>query len=254
MNNSKDIKKGFYIHFTEQMKIEKFMDFFYELFIYGSAYVVGGYFRDFLLRKSSRDIDIITDLDEDQLISLINNSNVNFKINRHGGIKILLNETEIDIWTINNNWAFKNNLVKLNENDILNSVAKGCFYNFDSLAINLQTFNYNIRYFSDCLNKNELNILQENSVYKNLNPSVEANILRAIYLNNVYNLKYSLNTTNYLFSKIGFIADKFNNPIERILNVRDQYPKYSIITENDILNLFFKLLEGQDSKQLKLDL
>ena len=230
------------------------MDFFYELFMVGSAYVVGGYFRDFLLSKSSRDVDIITDLSPNQLISLVSNSNVNFKINRHGGIKISLSQIEIDIWTIDNNWAFKNNLVKLNENDILNSIAKGCFYNFDSLAINLHTFNYTIKYYSECLSKNELNILQENSLYQNLNPSIEANILRAIFLSKTYNLKYSLNTINYLFSKIGFIADNFNNPLERILIVREQYPKYSIIQENDILILFFKLLEGHDSKQLKLDL
>ena len=236
------------------MKIENFMDFFYELFMVGSAYVVGGYFRDFLLSKSSRDVDIITDLSPNQLISLVSNSNVNFKINRHGGIKISLSQIEIDIWTIDNNWAFKNNLVKLNENDILNSIAKGCFYNFDSLAINLHTFNYTIKYYSECLSKNELNILQENSLYQNLNPSIEANILRAIFLSKTYNLKYSLNTINYLFSKIGFIADNFNNPLERILIVREQYPKYSIIQENDILILFFKLLEGHDSKQLKLDL
>lgn len=236
------------------MKIENFMDFFYELFMFGSAYVVGGYFRDFLLNKSSRDVDIITDISNDQLIALLSNSNVNFKINRYDGIKISLNQIEIDIWTIDNNWAFKNNLVKLNENDILNSIAKGCFYNFDSLAINLHTFNYNIRYFSECITKKELNILQENSVYKNLNPSIEANILRAIYLSKIHNLKYSLNTIDYLYSKIGFLTHKFNNPLERIITVREQYPKYSIIKENDILNLFFTLLEGQDSKQLKLDL
>ena len=85
----------------------------------------------------------------------------------------------------------------------------------------------------------ELNILQENSVYKNLNPSIEANILRAIYLSKIHNLKYSLNTIDYLYSKIGFLNDKFNNPLERIITVREQYPKYSIIKENDILNLFF---------------
>jgi len=254
LKNVKDIKIGFYLHFTEQMKIENFMKFFYELFTIGSAYVVGGYFRDFLLNNSSRDVDIITDITQDQLFSLVINSKVNFKLNRHGGIKIILTQIEIDIWTIDNNWAFKNNLVKLNENDVLNSIAKGCFYNFDALVINLHTFNYNIRYFTESLNKKDLNILQENSVYKNLNPSIEANILRAIYLNKIYSLKYTINTSNYLFAKIGLIADEFSNPIKRILLVREQYPKYATINENDILNLFFKLLEGQNSKQLKLDL
>lgn len=253
MKNIKNIKKGFYLHFTEQMKIEAFMDFFYELFISGSAYVVGGYFRDFLLDSKSRDIDIITDISQDLLISLIKNSNASYTINRYGGIKISLQSVELDIWTIDNNWAFKNNLVKLNDNDTLNSIAKGCFYNFDSPVINLHTYNYNLRYFNECINKKELNILQENSVYKNLNPSIEANILRAIYLNKKYNLEFTNNTVNYLLAKIGFIDDKYENPLERLLEIQKQYPKYATITENDILNLFFKLKEKQNSNQLRLD-
>lgn len=249
----KDIKRGFYLHFIEHMKAESFMDFFFELFISGSAYIVGGYFRDYLLNKDSRDIDIITDISNDLLLSLIKNSNATYSINRYGGIKISLQSTEIDIWTIDNNWAFKNNLVTLNDNDKLHSIAKGCFYNFDSLVINLHTYNYNLRYFNECMSNKELNILQENSVYKNLNPSIEANILRAIYLAKKYDLDFSLNTINYLFSKIGYIDDKYEDPLERLLTIRDQYPKYTSINENDILNLLFKLREKQNSNQLRID-
>ena len=236
------------------MKIENFMDFFYELFMFGSAYVVGGYFRDFLLNKSSRDVDIITDISNDQLIALLSNSNVNFKINRYDGIKISLNKIEIDIWTIENNWAFKNNLVKLNENDKLNSIAKGCFYNFDALVINLYTYDFNLRYFNDCIEKKELNILQEQSIYKNLNPSVEANILRAIHLSKNYNLNYSKSTIEYLIAKIGYIEDIYLNSLERLIEIKKQYSKYQFITESDILNFLFTLREKQNSNQLKLDL
>lgn len=128
---------------------------------------------------------------------MVVNSQVIYDVNRYGGIKIKLNSLEIDIWTIENNWAFKNNLVKLNDNDKLNSIAKGCFYNFDALVINLYTYDFNLRYFNDCIEKKELNILQEHPIYKNLNPSVEANIIRAIHLSKNYNLdflKVQLNT------------------------------------------------------------
>ncbi len=103
------------------------------------------------------------------------------------------------------------------------------------------------------MNNKELNILQENSVYKNLNPSIEANILRAIYLAKNYNLDFSINTINYLFSKIGYIDDKYDDPLERLLSIRNQYPKYNSINENDILNLLFKLREKQNSNQLRID-
>lgn len=230
------------------------MDFFYELFLEGHAYVVGGYFRDFIFSQQSRDIDIITDIPNDLLKSIVVNSNVTYDINRHGGIKIKLNSIEIDIWAIENNWAFKNNLVKLNEDDKLNSIAKGCFYNFDAPVINLYTYDFNMRYFNDCIEKKELNILQEQSVYKNLNPSIEANILRAIHLGKKYNLDYSKNTIEYLIAKIGYIDDKFQKPLDRLIEVKQQYPKYHHIKENDILNLLYKLREKQNSTQLKLDL
>lgn len=254
MKNYKDIRHGFYLHFSNQMRVEGFMDFFYELFLFGSAYVVGGYFRDFILSQESRDIDIITDIPSDLLKNLIVDSKVNYDINRHGGIKIKLNSTEIDIWTIENNWAFKNNLVKLNENDKLNSIAKGCFYNFDAPVINLYTYDFNLRYFNDCIEKKELNILQEKSIYKNLNPSIEANILRSIHLGKKYNLDYSKSTIEYLIAKIGYLDDQFSNPLERLLKIKSQYVKYHYITEADILNLLFKLKEKQNSSQLKLDL
>lgn len=254
MKNYKDIRQGFYLHFSNQMKSERFMDFFYELFLFGSAYAVGGYFRDFMFSQKSRDIDIITDISNDLLKSLVVNSQVIYDVNRYGGIKIKLNSLEIDIWTIENNWAFKNNLVKLNDNDKLNSIAKGCFYNFDALVINLYTYDFNLRYFNDCIEKKELNILQEQPIYKNLNPSVEANIIRAIHLSKNYNLDFSKSTIEYLIAKIGYIEDKYSNSLERLIEIKNQYSKYQFITESDILNLQFKLREKQNTNQLKLDL
>ena len=254
MKNNNDIKHGFYLHFTNDMKAECFMDFFYELFLHGNAYVVGGYFRDFILNKNSRDIDIITEISSNLLLKLIKNHGVNHTINRHGGIKIKLKTIEIDIWNIENNWAFRNNLVKLNENDKLNSIAKGCFYDFDSPVINLYNYNFNTRYFNDCINRLELNILQKQSIYKKLNPSIEANILRAIHLNKRYNLTYSTNTVEYLISKIGYLEDKYSNSLDRLLKVKSTYNKYQHINEIDILNLFFRIKEQQNDNQLKLDL
>lgn len=254
MKNNNEIKQGFYLHFTNDMKAECFMDFFYELFLYGNAYVVGGYFRDFILNKDSRDVDIITEISTDLILNLIKKFNVNYTINRHGGIKVELKTIEIDIWNIENNWAFKNNLVKLNENDKLNSIAKGCFYDFDSPVINLFSFNFNTRYFNDCMNNCELDILQKKTIYKKLNPSIEANILRAIHLNKMYNFTFSKNTIEYLSSKIGYLEDKHSDSLDRLLKVKKSYNKYQHITEIDILNLFFKIMEQQNDNQLKLDL
>ncbi len=226
-----DIKKEFYNHFHNQMTDENIMPFFYEIFVYGTAYIVGGYFRDFINKKKSRDIDIIVDIKNELLIEIIENYKFNYQINRHGGIKLIHKNIEIDIWNLENNWAFKNNLVRLNEEDKLNSIAKGCFYNFDALVINLHNFSYSLRFYNEFIESKKLNILQERAIYKNLNPTTEANILRAFFLKDNYNISFTDNTFYYLSKKIGFLQDKYEeNYFNRLLEVKVNYPKYNSLT------------------------
>lgn len=144
-----DIKKDFRTYFLMQMGRRNLMPLFHEIFIYGAAYIVGGYFRDFLNNMPSRDLDIIVDIDNKTLVEIITNSKIDYRENRHGGVKLTTPSLEIDIWCIENNWAFKNHLVRLNDTDKLHSIAKGCFYNYDALVINLNNFSYNLRYYRD---------------------------------------------------------------------------------------------------------
>ena len=241
-----DIKKEFYNHFHNQMTSENMMPFFYEIFVHGTAYVVGGYFRDFINKKKSRDIDIIVDIKNNLLIETIENYKFNYKVNRHGGIKLTHNNIEIDIWNIDNNWAFKNNLVKLNEEDKLNSIAKGCFYNYDALVINLHNFSYSLRFYNEFIENKKLNILQERSLYKNLNPTTEANILRAFFLKDNFNIAFSENTFYYLSSKIGSLKDKFGDHyFNRLIEVKNNYPKYESLT-SEKLKLYITELKTKD--------
>lgn len=242
-----DIKKEFYNHFYSQMTNERIMPFFYEIFVYGTAYIVGGYFRDFINKKQSRDIDIIVDVKNELLIEIIENYKFNYKINRHGGIKLIHNNLEIDIWNLENNWAFKNNLVKLNEDDRLNSIAKGCFYNYDALVINLHNFSYSLRFYTEFLESKKLNILQERSIYKNLNPTTEANILRAFFLKDIFNISFTNNTFDYLIKKIGFLEDKYEAGFfDRLLEVKSNYPKYDNLTPEK-LRIYLLELKADDS-------
>ncbi len=228
----------------------------YDIFVYGSAYIVGGYFRDFLNSKPSRDIDIIVDLDNDRLIKIIQISNVEFSINRHKGIKLHFDNIDVDMWSIENNWAFKNQLVKLNENEKLNSIAKGCFYNYGSLVINIHTLNMNIKNYSNYILDKKLDILQKSSVYKNLNPTTEANILRAFYLKKVNRIEFSSNTKWYLIHKIGEISDAEINPLEKLEITKSKYKKYQDeLTSREIQQYIKELYNSNDfDRQILLEL
>lgn len=221
------IKRKFKLHFGLELNKNPQLKFLmYDIFVYGSAYIVGGYLRDFLNSEPSRDIDIIVDLNNDKLLEIIKSSHVEFSVNRHKGIKLHFAQIEVDMWSIENNWAFKNQLVKLNENDKLKSIAKGCFYNYDSLVINLHTLNMNIQYYNNFVLEKKLEILQKSPVYKNLNPTTEANILRAFHLKKLHQIEFSSNTKKYLIDKIGEISDKDINPISKLEITKLNYKKY----------------------------
>ncbi|UPZ35299.1 hypothetical protein MUB18_14410 [Sphingobacterium sp. PCS056] len=250
-----EIKRSFYNHFSNEMDKNGALPLFYEILSYGNAYVVGGFFRDFLLNKKSRDIDVIVDIDNDLLLEILKNNALQYAVNRHGGIKVIFKHYTLDIWTISNNWAFKNNLVKLNNEDKLNSIAKGCFYNYDALVINIMDYSYNLRFFKDFFQNKTLNILQEKSLYKNLNPSVEANILRSIYLKKEFQISMSNNTFYYLLKKIGQLSDKYDSVQDHLRLVKKSYPKYNLVTDLDITQFIHYLkYDVNPNNQLSLDL
>jgi predicted nucleotidyltransferase len=234
-----EIKLRFKKKINEVLELETSLKFLlYEILVFGSAYIIGGFLRDLINGKESRDIDILVDLNHNKLIEIISESKINYEINRHNGIKLIFNSFEVDMWSIDNNWAFKNKLVKLNEKDKLKSIAKGCFYNYDSLVINLHTQNFNIQYYKDFSINSSLDILQKSSKYKNLNPTIEANILRAFYLKKLFKISYTNNTKKYLISKIGNFKDKNKNILEVLINTKHKYPKYDIILNEEEIKLY----------------
>lgn len=232
---STNIKNHFRSHFQQKMREESILSLFDDIFELGEAYVVGGFFRDFIEEKEeSRDIDIIVDIDFTSLIKIINKYSLPYRANRLNGIKVKLNTIEMDIWTFSNNWAFKNNLVKLNLKDKLDCIARGCFYNYDGLVISLNDFSYNLRYYKGFKDKNTLNIFQEKSLYKILNPWTEANILRAIFIRNKFGSDFTEHTSYYLYKKIGYIQDIYGNVLERLFDTKKTYSKYDSLLKSDI--------------------
>jgi len=212
-----------------------------QILVEGTAYLIGGYVRDMFEKKESRDLDIVVDIPHERLRSIVDAENCKKQFNRMGGAKLLLKNINVDIWSFDNNWAFKNELVKLNEKEKLNSLAKGCFYNYDALVVNVSDFSYNIRYYENFTEKKELDILQKRAIYKNLNPTLEANILRAVYLKKKYGVSYTEHLKYYIYLKMQSLRDVYGDSVERIMAVKEFYPKYGMIDREDIVNAFEEL-------------
>src|SRR5690606_21796386 len=98
--------------------------------------------------------------------------------------------------------------------------------------------NFNIQYYKDFVTNSNLEILQKSSSYKILNPTIEANILRAFYLKKLFKIQYSNNTKKYLISKIGSIKDKNKDIVEVLIYTKHKYPKYDVTLNESEIELY----------------
>lgn len=227
LTDNNDFKNQASIKIREILALNpEFQHFVWELLVYGKIYIVGGFLRDIINQRASRDIDMIIDLPHNTIEDLLKKSILSYKFNRLNGVKIKLNDFEVDLWSIENNWAFKNDLVKKNEDYILSGIANGCFYNFDSIVFNINSKEFNASNYNNCAKSNTLDIIQKNVFYKKKNPTIEANILRAFYLQKEFGLNFSENCHAYLFSMLKFLKDQYGNVVDRLEVYKLNYKKY----------------------------
>lgn len=221
-----------------------------QIFLSGSAYIVGGFLRDALSQKECRDIDIIVEVDKDKLMEIVSSSGCTYCINRHGGIKLNLISLDVDIWSIENNWAFEQNLVSLSNDKKrrLLCIAKGCFYNYDSLVMNLSNYSFDFHFYRQFLDRQELDILMLSPDYKNLNPTTEANVIRAFFIKETYAVSLSKQLEEYLFKKISSLDASLEDSINRILEVKSKYPKYNKLSNSRLISDIEELMREFGSK------
>ncbi len=230
----------------------KLANVIYEVFAQGGrAYVIGGYVRSLLDNSHIRDVDIIVDFPSSKLEEIVAAYCTDFSKNRHGGIKMSLNGLTVDVWCLNDNWAFRENVVNYNEDKVLECIATGCFYNYDALVVNMLSGNFNIRYYLDCMHKKELSILKSNPNYANLNPTTEANILRAFYLKRVQNFKFSASLSNYIVSKMPTISLDIKEALQQLIDKLQMYPKYNLLTAEYLKKEYMNLLFSQKETLLE---
>lgn len=192
------------------------------------AYLIGGYFRDGLYGKEGRDIDIIFSCSTDELKDAIESNYLLYSQNHFKGFKLLL-EKDIDIWSIDNNWAFRTGLVTRKKNT-LKSLALGCFYNYDALVLNLRTGEYNIDFFDQFRSTKVLDIVVQKSKYIVDNPSFYANFVRAFYIKEKTECSFSARLQEYLHyiasDKIGYMPED----VLKLLMKMREYKKYDAVS------------------------
>ncbi|WP_243356679.1 nucleotidyltransferase family protein [Bacillus litorisediminis] len=193
---------------------------------FGNLVLVGGAIRDYSYNKTPRDLDIIIESKYSDFDEILNCFNT--RKNRFGGYKIFLDELEIDLWSFSKNWAFQNKLL----DPKFENITKGSFYNFDALAININTKEIDVSVFIDSLRENELDITLDEE-YIELNPTPEINIMRACYINKYWGLELSNKVLKYIKNWV----DKINDPVELLTRAEIKHYGKKRINEEDYLKI-----------------
>jgi hypothetical protein len=240
-NFKKEVRKAIDTLSVENPNFTKFIS---KLLKGGGLFIVGGFLRNIANgKKDSRDVDLISSLETENITSILAGLNLSYSVNRMEGIKIKCDSIKIDIWSINKNWSFEKKRVKWNLSalyrpDILiKKIADGSFFNFDSLVLDLQSYNCSVSNYNDCIETNTLDILRKKGRYKYQNPTREANILRAYFVSTKYGLKLSENTKTYIVNELNNIESlKSKNAVDLIVKKSEEYiEKYhSIISKKEL--------------------
>lgn len=160
---------------------------FMELYTIGDLYLIGGVLREFLEMgniKNVRDIDVVINTKEIDKFQEIC-TKYHTEKNSFGGYKIHCNDITIDVWNIENTWAYRENIIKCTEECYLKNLLYTVFYNLDSLIFDVKNNVWYNNLYKEAKESNVLDIVLEE------NPYIDLNILRGMIFQNRYHMKYS---------------------------------------------------------------
>lgn len=239
--NKKEFKRIFLAQFEKTREENPSLNkFIYEISLFHNIYIVGGFLRNVINGEKPRDLDLIVRMSKDELDDTVRLCFKEFAENRLGGYKIQLEKIAIDVWSIDDNWAFKKELVKNIEANYVEKIAEGTFFNYDSLVLDLHKFRSSFKHYNFCAINKELDILKKNSKYKKLNPTREANVLRAFYLRRKYGLSYSVQLRKYILEQLNYLSQVDQNYTFKLVQLLNKYQKYQDYLSESIIDLLIK--------------
>ena len=131
------------------------LSFFEEIEEYNPI-IIGGFIRDSIDNKDSRDIDIILNYFDSSVIEkVIKNNNFKYRKNCFNGYKIIIDGIDIDIWCINDHNLFKQGIYSSE----FDNIKETTFINYDSLVYDLKNKKLDIKYYLEFLSSNTINFV-----------------------------------------------------------------------------------------------
>lgn len=232
----------------------KVFHFLEELSKISEVYIFSGVVRNFFIRYNGqiRDFDIVVKTENAILASFL--SNFEYKRNSFGGYKLKIGGLNVDLWHVENTWAYQNDKVKSGLFDFY-SLPNTAFFNFSSVIFdcNAKEFVYT-KYFIDFLKTRTIDLVLEE------NPMPHLCIINSIYYHQKFNLAISENLKRYCINHFYDFAETDFNDIQlkhfREIKYEYAYIKeyvkifkgQTMLTENDVTRLLAEYLNSNGYK------
>lgn len=209
-------------------KFSPALEVFHQLLEIGNVYAMGGLLREYKDHQKLiglRDVDFCIETEEkDRLQEIL--SMVNHRKNKFNGYKLIFQEFNIDIWEIENTWAFRTGKVLAEKNEYFVKLPSTVFLNLDGLAYDLKHDKWNDAIYRDAMKKGELDVVLEE------NPFVELNIVRAMILKEKYHLKYSEQLKRIIFQYTTTNLDC----IKHFIDIQQKRYGYIVLSNEQLKN------------------
>lgn len=153
----------------------------------GNLYLIGGVLREYRDKgaiQDLRDIDIIIDISRRSIWEGILET-YRPKRNNFGGYKLVCSALIVDIWPLEETWAYREGYVVCIPEEYVQSLPETVFLNLDAIVYD---FNGDIWYdekYLDAMNRRVIDVVLEK------NPRILLNILRAMVLKKRYGMRFS---------------------------------------------------------------
>lgn len=193
----------------------------------GDLYLIGGVLReykDYGKIKKLRDIDIVIDIKSmDSWNNILKKYNPGR--NKFDGYKIECSNLIVDIWSISECWAYRENIIKCDPAKYVENLPQTVFLNMDSIVYDMRNDRWFDKIYRAAKDRGILDVVLED------NPHLELNILRAIILKERYHMVFS--------EKLISIIKRYNTAelCKKLLVIQEKRYKESIVSAEVINNI-----------------
>lgn len=152
--------------------------------------------------------------------------------NSFDGYKMMCTDLVVDVWRIEQTWAYRENVIECQENDYLRNLTQTVFYNMDSIVYDIKKDMWYDDVYKKAKENNVLDIVLEE------NPYIDLNILRGMILQSTYDMKYSSKIKN-------IVRDRYqqeNNYEKLLYDIEIKRYKREILSLDDIKNQLYRIV------------